>query len=215
MNKIIIGAVVIILVAAGGVFVWKTLPSAQPSEAIVPTPEVPTTSTYATTTYSVSYSRDFTLDSAHTYEGVSPTKPIYGVRFTIPIAMATGTNLSSDTYLSVEQLPRAQNCTGDIYLLANVKANTLTENGVDYSLASSTEGAAGNRYEEMVYALADSKPCTAVRYFIHSTSIGNYATGTVREFDRVALLAAFDTIRASIVLGSAPTATSTSTTTNP
>ena len=40
-------------------------------------------------------------------------KLIHGVKFTIPMTMATGTNLSSDTHLSIESLPRAKNCTGE------------------------------------------------------------------------------------------------------
>jgi hypothetical protein len=77
------------------------------------------------------------------------------------------------------------------------------ENGAEYSVATSSEAAAGNLYEEMVYALSGISPCTAVRYYIHSSNIGNYATGTI-EFDRAALLAAFDKIRMSLTLGSTP-----------
>jgi len=50
------------------------------------------------------------------------------------------------------------------------------------------EGAAGNRYEEQVWALKDSSPCFAVRYFIHSTVVENYPEGTVIEFDKPASL---------------------------
>ena len=115
--------------------------------------------------------------------------------------MATGTNLSSfDTGISVESLPRAQKCAGDIYILENVRASEVVENGVTYSVATTSGAAAGNLYEEMVYALADSSPCTAMRYFIHSTNIGNYEPGAVQEFDKNALLTIFDEIRRSIVL---------------
>ena len=41
----------------------------------------------------------------------------------------------------------------------------------------------------------------AVRYFIHSSNIGNYPEGAVREFDRQALLNQFDQIRRSLILG--------------
>ena len=187
---------------------WKTLPSAsKPTEQGVQTPSQQiATSTYATTTFSAVYQRDFTADDSHIYDQVNPKKPIHGVRFTIPLAMATGTNLASDTYLSVEQLPRAKNCTGDIYLAANVRPISLTENGINYSLATSSGAAAGNLYEEMVYALSGSSPCTAVRYFIHSTAAANYEPGAIREFDRAALLVAFDAIRASLTLSPTPAA---------
>ena len=145
------------------------------------------------------YPQDFTLNESYAYTGV-PNKPISGVKLTIPAKMATGTNLGADTGLSVESLPRARSCTGDIYLLDNVRAENVVENGIEYSVASTSDAGAGNFYEETVYALPGSKPCTAVRYFIHTTNIGNYPEGTVREYDRGALLADFDKIRWSLEL---------------
>ena len=167
-----------------------------------------TQSTYTTSTYSVKYPSDFVLNAQYAYDQFGPNKLINGVKFTIPasVAMAStsspqaGTNLSSDTYLSIEQLPRAKKCTGDIYLTASVVAQNITENGTDYSFASSTGAAAGNRYEEHVYALATSSPCTAVRYYIHSSGIENFVEGAVQQFDKEALLTSFDKIRASLVL---------------
>ncbi len=197
----IVGVMALILVAAGAFYLLKgdTLTPASQEE----TPQGPAmvaTSTYATTTYSIVYPNDFTVDPQYSNTSVNPQKPIAGVKFTIPLAMATGTNLSSDTYMSVEQLPRAKNCTGDIYLSANVTAIDETVNGISYSVAQSSDAGAGNLYEEMVYARASSNPCTAVRYVIHSTQIANYPEGTVRAFDRAALLASFDQIRDSLML---------------
>ncbi|OGG53038.1 hypothetical protein A3H16_02375 [Candidatus Kaiserbacteria bacterium RIFCSPLOWO2_12_FULL_53_8] len=201
MSKYIVGVIVVIVVAAAAVFVWKTLPgTASPS---TPTPSSPTavaTSTYATSTFSVVYPADYTVDDQYTYTQVNPKKPISGVKFTIPLTIATGTDLSSDSYVSVEWLPRAKNCTGDIYLADNVKPQTLTEGGVEYSVATSSGAGAGNRYEEQVYALAGSSPCTALRYFIHYAAIENFPAGAVQEFDRAALISDFDKIRQSLVL---------------
>jgi hypothetical protein len=117
--------------------------------------------------------------------------------------MATGTNLSADSGVSVESLPRARSCTGDIYIYENVKAQDVTVGGVVWSMASTSGAGAGNFYEETVYALKDSKPCLAVRYLIHSTNIGNYPPGTVTEFNRAALLADYDKIRDSLRLPNA------------
>ncbi len=166
-----------------------------------------TRATYASssTGVTIKYPRTYRLDAGYQYEGV-PNKPIPGVKFLIPLEMATGTNLSAaDSGVSVEQLPRALACTGDIFVLPNVKATAMSENGVTYSLATTSEAAAGNRYEEYVYAIAGSRPCTAVRYFIRYAAIENFPSqagepGAVREFDRAALLADFDKIRTSLVL---------------
>jgi len=200
MKSAIISLVVIIGIAGAGFFAWKTF-GPKPAPA-VPVVAVDTRSTYATSTYSVRYPGNFVLNAQYAYDQFGPKKLINGVKFIIPAAMATGTNLSAnDTGVSVEQLPRAKNCTGDIYLLASVTAHDIIENGTEYSFASSTGAAAGNLYDEQVYALATSSPCTAVRYFIHSSNISNYPAGMVSEFDRAALITAFDKIRQSVLMG--------------
>jgi len=201
MAKYVVGGVAIILAVVGGYYLIKPLPN--PEQAAPASPVQMATSTYATTTWSATFPQNYTVDESYAYEGV-PKKPIHGVKFTIPGETATGTNLSTDTGISVESLPRAKRCTGDIYLLTDVRAHTISDGGVEYSLATTTGAAAGNMYEEQVWALTDSSPCTAVRYFIHSGNIGNYPAagepGSVREFDRATLLADFDKIRQSLIL---------------
>lgn len=200
MLKYFIGLIIIVVLAVGGYYLVYGTKSSGPAQPSQPQVQQIATSTYATSSFSVVYPVDFTVDPNFQNTEVSPTKPIAGVKFTIPMTMATGTNLSSDSYLSIEQLPRAKNCTADIYLSQNVKATPWTDNGVAYSVATSTDAGAGNLYEEQVYAISGSSPCTAVRYFIHSGNIGNYPEGAVTAFDESALLAAFDKIRQSLSL---------------
>lgn len=203
IGTFLIGIFVLALIGVAGYFGWQYFQNQPAPQEPAPQqpPVVDTTRTYASTTLGLSleYPNDYTADESYTNTSVSPTKPIMGVKFTIPASMATGTNLSADSGISIEWLPRARLCTGDIYLAANVKSAVVTE-GVTYSVASSTEAAAGNRYEEVVYAIASSTPCTAFRYFIHSTNIDNYPAGTVREFDRAALIRQFDDIRRSLMI---------------
>lgn len=200
MTKYIIGAVVVIILGAAGYLLYM---KAQSQVAVTPppppTPALPVTHTYASSTFSVIYPDGYTVDENYKYEGV-PNKPIPGVKFVIPGTMATGTNLSTDTGVTVESLPRAKSCTADIYFYDNVKAHDVTVGSRVWSMASSTGAGAGNFYEEQVYALKDSKPCLAVRYFIHSGNIGNYPEGAVTEFDHAALIADFDKIRDSLTL---------------
>ena len=91
------------------------------------------TSTYtsqagsSTPEFTIKYPKSFTLNASYAYDAFGPKKLINGVKFTIPDSMATGTNLSSsDTGVSVEWLPNAHSCTGDIFVQANVKAQSLT-----------------------------------------------------------------------------------------
>ncbi len=200
MSKILIGVVVVLLLAGGGAFVWMTLPTTT-KPALQPATSQPQLETYASSTlgFTISYPKGYTVNETYAYDQFGEKKLIHGVKFAISGEIATGTNLSAnDTGVSVEWLPRAKNCTGDIYVLANVSAVNLTEGTIKYSIATTSEGTAGNFFQETVYAIASSTPCTAVRYFIHSNNIGNFATGTVREFDRVGLLKEFDKIRQSL-----------------
>ena len=195
--------IVVVLMLALGAGVMYRAPLLR---LLTPTPQAPAATedpmaqwqSYATTTYSFKYPPSYTLNAAYAYDQFGPKKLIQGVSATIPPAMATGTNLSADTRVSVEQLPRAKNCTGDIFILDNVTARVVTDGGTDYSLATTSGAGAGNFYEEHVYALSTSTPCTAVRYSVHSTNLSNYPAGMVREFDRAGLLGEFDKIRRSL-----------------
>lgn len=204
MAKYILGVMVIILAGIGGYYYFierHAAPTTGTQQTTQMQPQATATTTYATSTFSVVYPVDFSADPTFENTEVSAKKPIAGVKFTIPGAMATGTNLGSDTFISVEQLPHAKKCTGDIYLLDNVTPTSVDDNGVTYSLATTSGAGAGNRYEEYVYAIASSSPCTAVRYWIHSSELGNYDPGMgIKAFDSQALMSAFDTIRRSVQL---------------
>ncbi len=131
---------------------------------------------------------------------LSPKKIIQGVKFTIPVKYATGTNLSSDTYLSVENIPVAEVCTASLFFNDAETSIQKNENGVMYSVATHSDAGAGNRYQETVYALTGTNPCVAVRYMFHSLAIENYATGTVSAFNKETLTTEFDHIRKSLIV---------------
>lgn len=150
--------------------------------------------------WSISYPEGYTISTKYVYDQLGPGKEIKGVSLTIPVARAKGTNLSTDTRISIETLPGGSGCSATAFLDRADHATTLSEGGVTYSVADANGAGAGNFYEEKVYAFSQSSPCIAVRYFIHSSNIGNYDPGAVQEFDRSALLAEFDRIRASLVL---------------
>jgi hypothetical protein len=151
--------------------------------------------------FSLKLPEGYAVDEAYRYEGLGPGKEIPGVKFTIPQSKAAGTNLSSDTYLSVEQIPNVARCTADLFVWQETPAQTLIDAGVTYSAASTIGAAAGNSYEETIYALPDSDPCTAVRYLIHYGVFENYPSGAVQKFDHKALLNEFDAIRRTLIRG--------------
>lgn len=155
--------------------------------------------------FSIRYPLGYTVEPNYTYTEFGPSKSIHGVKFTIPASIAKGTNLGSDSYVSVEQIPAVNVCTASLFLDdPRVVATSVTDNGMMYSVASSTGAGAGNRYAETVYAIPGSNPCIAVRYFVHYSVIDNYPPGTVNQFDEASLTAQFDTIRHTLVFDQTP-----------
>lgn len=151
--------------------------------------------------FSIRYPAGYSLDEHYTYTGLGSVNTITGTKFTIDPAIASGTNLAADSYVSVEPKPGAINsCSAEIYLLDARSAGFVDENGRRYSVASSSGAAAGNRYEETVFATPVEGGCMAVRYMIHYGVLENYPEGEVKAFDKQALLSQFDSIRKSLTL---------------
>lgn len=155
--------------------------------------------------FSIRYPAGYTVNPNFQYQELGPGKEISGVSFTIPTSTAAGTNLAQDSYLSVEEIPQAQECTADLFVPPNsmsgvLGVTTTTDNGVTYSVASSTGAGAGNRYVEVAYAIPGTNPCIAVHYFIHYGVLENYPQGAVRAFDEQALLDQFNAIRRTLTI---------------
>lgn len=153
--------------------------------------------------FSIRYPAGYTLDGNYSYQVPgSGSTTVVGAKFTIDSAIASGTNLSPDSYVSVEER-QASVCTAGLF--NNIAPNaatgtTIEDNGTTYSFASTSDAAAGNRYEEAIYALPGTSPCIAVHYFLHYGAIGNYPAGAVDEFDRSALVRQFDSIRRTLTV---------------
>lgn len=158
--------------------------------------------------FSIRLPADYTIDESYKYQEFGPNKDISGVKFTIPASVAAGTNLSTDAYVSVEEIPnvnpQTDECSAKLFLENEMATSTVVEGDTTYSVASSIGAGAGNRYAETVYVLAGTsasrRTCIAVRYFVHYGVFENYPAGAVREFDNPALLAQFDSIRRSLVI---------------
>ncbi len=157
--------------------------------------------------FSMRYPSGYKVTGDYQYQEMGPGKNISGVSFTIPSSTASGTNLGSDMYLSVEEIPQTPEaeCSAKLFLAPGgatgaLGVATTTENGVEYSVASSTGAGAGNRYEETVYAIPGTNPCIAVRYFIHYGVLENYPADTVTAFDKQGLLDQFNEMRQTLTI---------------
>jgi hypothetical protein len=131
---------------------------------------------------------------------MEPGKNIFGVKFAVPSSAILGTNLSKDSYISVETLSQITECEADLFLFGAKESKELTDNTMAYSVASTSDAGAGNRYEETIYAIPGTNPCVAIRYFIHYTVLENYPSGTIKAFDKASLLRGFDAIRRTLIV---------------
>lgn len=203
--KKIIGVVGVLILVAIAYYAY----SPAPKEVVVEKPDVPiavvtdpltgvyTNSVYG---YTVRYPTGYTVDAKYKYQAMGPGKDILGTKFTIPASMATGTNLSRDTYISIENIKTGKTCLAETFLDNVAATSTIVDNGVIYFVVLNSGAGAGNRYEETVYARQTAKACIGIRYFVHYSVFENYPAGSVKEFDRQALLNEFYSIRKSVVL---------------
>ena len=156
---------------------------------------------YASSKYgfSMRYPKGFTVNDAYVYQA-NPELLIKGVKFQIPAALAEGTNLSKDSYMSVERQFTKGECTASIFFDGAHPAQTITANGMTYSVVEVEDAAAGNRYAEAVYAFPGTNPCVAVRFFIHYGVFENYPAGSIKEYDNAALVTLFERMRNTVVI---------------
>lgn len=151
-----------------------------------------------TKSFSIILPEGYTVDELYQYT-MNPQTTIDGVKFTIPATLADGTNLGHDSYISVEHMSTKELCSAKLFLDMPSDVISQIKNSTTYLVASSSGAGAGNRYEEIVYSLQDSDPCTSIRYFIHYSNIQNYDPGAVKEFDIKALKSRFDLIRDTLI----------------
>ena len=195
-------SVITLLILATGLLIYTYTPTV--TTPVTAAPDITNNSVAYTNSaqgLSLSHPLGFTANETYGYQGFGPEETIKGISFIIPSSYATGTNLSSDSYISIEQIPKISNCATANFLdpAGGSVPRTYVDNGVTYLIASSTGAAAGNKYEETVYVFPGKSVCYAVRYFIHYGVLENYSAGLVQEFNRASLITTFDTIRHSLV----------------
>ncbi len=75
-----------------------------------------------------------------------------------------------------------------------VSEGNVVINGYHFVRSSDSGVGAGNIYEQNIYRTVNQNVCYEVIFFIHSSNIGNYTPGTVKEFDMNGLLRKFNGI---------------------
>lgn len=150
--------------------------------------------------FSIKLPDNFTIDENYKYE-LTPSQSFSGVRFKIPKSIYEGTNLSSDSYISVESATGTINsCNPQIFLDSSELKGFVDVGKHRYTVAYSLGAGAGNRYDETVYTTSVEGGCIAVRYYIHYGVYENYPEGSIKKFDEVELKKLFDSIRMTLNL---------------
>lgn len=193
----VVGIPLVILIALVAFFVRSTKgPSAVGPQKTDGFASAPGLLVHSNPAFALRYPDGFVVNEKYVYSGMGPGKEIQGVSFTIPKAVAEGTNLGEDSYMSVEW-KEGLGCTVSSFLDHAENEQTIVDADASYLVGMSVGAGAGNRYEEIIY-LPNLGGCTAVRYFIHTSTLENYPAGSVKAYDRSALLAAFDGMRRSL-----------------
>jgi hypothetical protein len=78
--------------------------------------------------------------------------------------------------------------------------NILSVNGYNFNYSTAADAGAGNIYNQHIYRVVNNGTCYEVIYFIHSSNIGNYPPGVVKEFDQAGLMNKFNKILTTLQL---------------
>ena len=155
--------------------------------------------------FSISYPQDWIVNQSYQNTTLGPNKTLDGVGFAVPQAFVTGTNLSSDSSISVENNTTSTDCDASEFLDDAVPAGskTITINGQTWSLATGSDAGAGNRYQETVvsfpHSVTPTDPCLGIRLFLHYGALENYPTGTVKAFDQDAITRIYESMVNSFI----------------
>jgi len=168
-------------------------------------------SEFASGAFSIRYPSNYSIDTNYKheknresrrnreYEKNKEKRDFVGVKF--HISSPENTNLLTETGVSIEQIHDFDRCTTELFMEAN-DIDKIKDNGITYLTDFAKDfDILGRRYEEKIWVIYKSDPCTAIRYFTYYTSMSRFDSGDkIHEFDRALLNKTFDEIRRSLVL---------------
>jgi hypothetical protein len=113
----------------------------------------------------------------------------------IDLPFAEGTNLQ-EKYVQIDVLENPGECTSPLaqgYAPEAIQSDQVTESGIDFNIASGSEGAAGSIYEWTAYTTTRDSTCVSISFVLHATNPLNYSTPPP-EFDRASETGVFTEI---------------------
>ncbi len=152
--------------------------------------------------FRIQYPADFTINQHYRYTRLGKNKTISGVAFNLPKTYWQGTNLSSDSYVSVETSNLACEAKNFVPDASKDKEMMLAKNGRTYTQVTHDEGVTNsNFYHEVVYASAASRgACYIARLFLHSVDINNLLDSkpTTKRYDEAGITTVFENMLATL-----------------
>jgi len=137
-------------------------------------------------------------DNCSVYESVLRNHNGEGFSIIFPDSLIEGTNLSMDSFISVERLSKGTNWSSkNIIEALNFSSHTELIGDTIFDVSTGSEGTMGNIYQEIVSLATIGEYTYCLRLFLHSHNLGAYDPGTVKKFDYEIFLSTYTSIRKS------------------
>lgn len=72
-----------------------------------------------------------------------------------------------------------------------------TINGITFHMGEFTDAGMGNYYASTIYRTIHAGTCYEINLFLHSTYVGNYTPGTIKEFDKPSIMRQLESVLAT------------------
>ncbi|MDQ3014364.1 MAG: hypothetical protein M3Q73_00685 [bacterium] len=132
---------------------------------------------------------------------LNPNKKIKKDRFVVSSDYIKGTNLASDSGVTIEVYDSTQLCQAE-YVPENFAASPVqTINGKTFSTASSQSGAAGNFYQHTLFKTVHEGKCYVAIAVTHTTNVGAYPAGEVIEYNKAELMELYTKLISTFKVG--------------
>lgn len=195
-NTIIFLSLLVVLVGGTIYLTFQKTELAPVISTVATTTTTTTTPSKTLTTYtnqdpdfSFNYPADFNLDEGTrpSFEGnwsslSQATGTVYAT-LTLPRSFQPGTNFSEATVSFAGSTNATTTCT-DLPNDMQIKSEVVQIGGQEFIKVEVADAGAGNFYQTTVYRRLVSDTCLSIESTIHSTNIGVYDPGTVKEFDQ-------------------------------
>ena len=136
--------------------------------------------------FSLERPKDTTLQTKG-FEGFLPLTQTPVVAIVLPQSLFKGTNLvEASVNIGASSAP-AVTAKWNVPVAGSMEVadGTTTISGATFAIFTSSEGAAGNTYEERIYRTLHKGVCFELTELLHSGDLGAYPPGSVVQFDKV------------------------------